>query len=93
VFKSTDATRVGQARWRITGDLTMNDVTRPITFDADVAWPETGRMVATSAFSIDRRAWRLASTPAGRVTDGDDNGIQLAITLDARRKPSKVAMR
>jgi polyisoprenoid-binding protein YceI len=93
VFKSTGATRVGQARWRVTGDLTMNDVTRPITFDADVAWPETGHMVATSTFSIDRREWRLPSAPAGRVQDGGDESIQLAITLDARRKPSRVAMR
>jgi polyisoprenoid-binding protein YceI len=93
VFKSTDATRAGPSRWRVTGDLTMNDVTRPITFDADVAWPETGHMVATSTFTIDRREWRLPSASAGRVKDAGDNAIQLAITLDARRKPSRVAMR
>ena len=93
VFRSTDATRVGQARWRVTGDLTMNDVTRPITFDADVAWPETGHMVATSTFRIDRRDWRAPSEPAGRALAGGDGSIQLAITLDARRKPSRVAMR
>jgi polyisoprenoid-binding protein YceI len=82
-FRSTGATRIGQARWRVTGDLTMNDVTRPITFDADVAWPETGHMVATSILTIDRGEWRVA----GREP------IQLAITLDARRKQPKVVVR
>ena len=93
VFTSTGAERVGQARWRVTGDLTMNDVTRPITLDADVAWPETGHMVATSTFSIDRREWRMPSAPAGRAQRAGDESIQVAIVLDARRKPARVAMR
>jgi polyisoprenoid-binding protein YceI len=93
VFRSTEATRIGQSRWRIAGDLTMNDVTRPVTFDADVAWPETGRMVATSALTIDRREWRLPVAPAGSAKEAGDESIQLAITIDARRKPSRVAMR
>jgi polyisoprenoid-binding protein YceI len=82
-FRSAGAERIGQARWRVTGDLTMNDVTRPITFDADVAWPETGHMVATSIFSVNPGEWRIA----GREP------IQLALTLDARRKQPKVAVR
>jgi polyisoprenoid-binding protein YceI len=92
-FRSTGAVRVGEARWRVTGDLTMNDVTRPITFDADVAWPETGHMVATSIFTIDRREWRVPSAPAGRVKSPADDAIQLAITLDARRKTPRVVTR
>ena len=93
VFRSTDATRIGQARWRVTGDLTMNDVTRPVTFDADVAWPETGHMVATSSFSIDRRDWRVPNAPAEKVQDAGGDSIELSITLDARRKPARVAAR
>jgi polyisoprenoid-binding protein YceI len=93
VFRSTGATRIAPARWRVSGDLTMNDVTRPITFDADVAWPETGHMVATSMFTIDRAEWRVATASSGRVTAAGDGAIQLAITLDARRKQPKVVTR
>jgi polyisoprenoid-binding protein YceI len=93
VFESTGATRVGQARWRVTGDLTMRGVTRGIAFEADVAWPETGHMVATSTFVIDRRQWGVANDVSGLAEDLVDDDIRISLVLDARRKQAKVASR
>jgi polyisoprenoid-binding protein YceI len=93
VFNSTGMKRVGQTRWQISGDLTMRGVTRPITFDSDVRWEELGHMIATSRFSIDRRQWGIGSRDAGIADDVVDQGIQLSITLDARRKQAAVATR
>jgi polyisoprenoid-binding protein YceI len=92
-FQSTGATRLGLARWQVAGNLTMRGVTRPISFDADVAWPELGHMVATSSFTIDRRQWGVASRGAGPADGVVDDRIQISLTLDASRKQAKVASR
>jgi len=93
VFESTGATRVGPARWQITGNLTMRGVTKPIAFDTDVAWPGFGHMVATSTFTIDRRQWGVGNRGSGLANDLADDGIQISLTLDASRKQAKVATR
>ncbi len=93
VFESTGATRVGPARWQITGNLTMRGVTKPIAFDTDVAWPGLGHMVATSTFAIDRRQWGVGNRGSGLANDLADDGIQISLTLDASRKQAKVATR
>lgn len=93
VFRSTKSTRLGETRWQVAGNLTMRGVTRPIAFDADVSWPETGHMVATSAFTIDRRNWGVGNRAAGVADDLIDDDIQLSLRLDARRKQAKVATR
>ena len=92
-FRSTGSKRVGQTRWQVSGDLTMRGVSRPISFDADVQWPETGHMVVTSTFTIDRRQWGLASRGGGLAEAVVDDDIQLSLTLDARRKQPRVATR
>lgn len=92
-FRSTGATRVGEARWRVDGDLTLRGVTRPISFDTDVSWPETGHMVATSSFTIDRRQWGIGEGASRAADVVVDDGIQLSLKLDARRKQAKVAAR
>jgi len=92
VFSSTGMKRVGQARWEVSGNLTMRGTTKPITFETDVRWEELGHMIATSSFTLDRRQWGIADGSA--VTDGVvDNGIEISITLDARRKQAAVATR
>ena len=93
VFRSTESRRIGAARWQVRGDLTMRGVTRPITFDADVSWPGMGHMVATSAFTLDRRQWGLTARGAARADDVANEGIRISLTLDARRKQAKVATR
>lgn len=92
-FVATDAKRIGDARWQVSGDLTMRGVTRPITFTTDIAWPEVGHMIATSSFSIDRRQWGIASTGSRLTNELADDDIQLSIRLDARRRGAQVAAR
>lgn len=92
-FRSASATRVGPARWRVRGDLTMNLVSRPIEFDTDVSWAGVGHMIATSTLTIDLRQWGTPFGAAGRDTDRPDGDVQLSLTLDARRKQAKVASR
>jgi polyisoprenoid-binding protein YceI len=92
-FVATDAKRIGDARWQVSGDLTMRGVTRPITFATDIAWPEVGHMIATSSFSIDRRQWGLAFTGSRLPNALADDDVQLSIRLDARRRGAQVAAR
>lgn len=93
VFRSTESRRVGAARWQIRGELTMRGVTRPVTFDADVSWPDMGHMVATSAFTIDRRQWGLSARGAARTDDVANEEIRISLTLDARRPQARVTTR
>jgi polyisoprenoid-binding protein YceI len=92
-FSSTGMKRVGDNRWEVSGDLTMRGVTRPVSFLTDVRWEELGHMIATSTFTIDRREWGIGTRVAGVTNDVTDPGIQLVITLDARRKQAAVATR
>jgi polyisoprenoid-binding protein YceI len=92
-FAATGATRAGEASYRVTGDLTLHGVTRPVSFVADVRWPEVGHMIATSTFSIDRQEWGLAHRGSRLTNELADDEIQLSITLDARRRGAQVAER
>lgn len=90
-FTSSGAERIGPARWRVAGTLVLNDVSRPVSLDVDVRWPETGHMVATSTFALDPRAFgaRLIDD-VGRITDAP---VQVALSLDAQRKTASVVTR
>lgn len=91
VFQSTGAERVGPARWRVTGTISMNDVSRTISFDTDVQWPETGHMLATSTFTIDPRPFRVELVDAsGRAATAP---VQVTLNLDANRKQDNVVTR
>ncbi len=92
-FNSTGVKRVGQARWQISGNLTMRGVTRPITFDTDVRWEELGHIIAASSFTIDRRQWGIGTGDAGLTGAVADNEISISMSLDARRKQAAVAAR
>ena len=92
-FRSAGATRVGPARWRVRGDLTMNTVSRTIEFDTDVSWAGVGHMIATSTLTVDLRQWGAPRNAAAPATDLPDGDVQLSLTLDARRKQAKVAAR
>jgi polyisoprenoid-binding protein YceI len=95
VFVATGATRAGDASYRVTGDLTLHGITRPVSFLADTRWPEVGHMIATSVFSIDRQQFGIGGRRSGagvvNAVAGDE--IQLSITLDARRRTGQVAQR
>ena len=51
-------------RWRLTGDLTIKDITRPVTLDVSFEGAETnpwGKSIAafTASAEVDREAWGL----------------------------------
>ncbi len=41
-FKSTSFEKVGDNKYKITGDLTIRDITKKVTFDATVQWLHQG---------------------------------------------------
>lgn len=92
-FRSTGATRVGTARWRVSGDLTMRGITKSIAFDTDVRWEEVGHMIAVSTITLDRRQWEIGSGAPAIADAAVDHDIQLSVSLDARRTQAAVATR
>jgi len=63
-FRSTTIERVGEDRYRVTGDLTIRDVTRPQTFDVELDGITTGlrggrHAGLTATTRLDREAWGL----------------------------------
>jgi polyisoprenoid-binding protein YceI len=63
VFRATDVARAG-ASFKVTGDLTIRDVTRAVTFDVELEGIVTGMSGArhlglTARTSIDREDWGL----------------------------------
>jgi len=62
-FVSTDI-RQGSGHWQLTGDLTIKDVTRPVTLEVAFHGTETnpwGKSIAafTATAEVDREAWGL----------------------------------
>lgn len=92
-FRSTGAARVGTARWRVSGDLTMRGITKAITFDTNVRWEEVGHMIAVSTITLDRRQWEIGSGAPAIADAAVDHDIQLSVSLDARRTQAAVATR
>jgi polyisoprenoid-binding protein YceI len=86
-FESTRLDPVGGAEWRVTGNLTIKDVTREVTFDASVQgagedpWGNERVGVAVHG-SIDRTdfglTWQQALTKGGMLV-----GEKVKIQVDA----------
>jgi polyisoprenoid-binding protein YceI len=93
VFTSSGMERVGPSRWRVSGSLAMHGRSQPLSFDADVRWVETGHLVATSTFTIDRRRWGIAPRDSSLANRLVDDVMEVSVTLDARRRANAVAVR
>ncbi|AEB11464.1 YceI family protein [Marinithermus hydrothermalis] len=64
VFKSTQIEPLGNQRYRITGDLTIRGVTRPVTFEATLTTPVKDpwgnlRTAAHAEGTLNRKDWGL----------------------------------
>ena len=65
-FKSTKVAKAGQGKLKVTGDLTMHGVTKPVTFDLDApSAPVTmkdgaRRMGAAARITVNRLDWGVA---------------------------------
>lgn len=87
-FVTRRATRIGPARYRLGGALTMHGVTQPLEFPVEVRWPTVGEMVATAAIVIDRQRWAVAYR-GSRVTDDlVDDDVAISLMLVAGRRPT-----
>ena len=87
-FRSTSVEPKGSDRALIHGDLTIKDVTRPVTLDAEIVGTANGfdgkRNVAFEAKTkIDREQWGLTWN-MGLETGGVLVGKQITIELDVR---------
>ncbi|MGH8925535.1 MAG: YceI family protein [Acidimicrobiia bacterium] len=70
VFKSTEVTPVGH-RWKVTGDLTIRDITKPVTFDV------TYEGLATDPYGIQKAAF----TATGEI-NREDWGLTWNLPLE-----------
>jgi len=91
-FKSTSFEKVEGERYKLEGDLTIKDVTKPVTFDAEFGGTATdfyGNVKAGFEVSgkINRKEFGLvwsAITEAGAIVVGED--VKLNINLQFTRK-------
>jgi polyisoprenoid-binding protein YceI len=85
VSRSTQA--VGEGRLRVTGDLTMHGVTRPVTLDVEVSPIQSGqrgRRIAFSAMTtIDRKDWGMTFSPISEGLRSAGDEIRITIDLEA----------
>lgn len=74
-----------EATHEITGNLTMRDITKSVVVPAKVEMTESGLMVTTPKFTIDRTEWEVNYNSAvlGTVKDKaihDEIGLQIQLT-------------
>ena len=94
-FRSTKIEQTGDTSLRIAGDLTIRDVTRPITFDADfdglVATPWGSKAAAFSATAeVEREQWGLTWNVA-LESGGWVVSKKVRINIDAEITPATAA--
>ena len=74
-FKSSKVEKVGKSKYKVTGDLTMRGVTKPVVFDAE--------FLGSSDVSIDGKSWGAkAGFSATAVVNRKDFGINWNKALD-----------
>jgi polyisoprenoid-binding protein YceI len=86
-FRGTGPTRLGDDRWRLGGDLTIRDVTRPVTLDVHYGgsgpdpWGGT-RLALTATTELHRADWDLTwnmGLPGGLTLIGPTLRVDLDI--------------
>ena len=91
-FKSTKVERIDDANWKVTGDLTIKDVTKPITLAVDYAGMHPTpwgfeQAVFSASGEIDREEWGLTwnqALEAGSFLVGKT----VVLELEAAVKPA-----
>lgn len=87
-FRSTGVRHLDGDRWEVAGDLTIRDITRPITLEATfngalpVAYGPKAKLAFTATGHLDRRDYGMTFNiplPTGGVIVGNE----VTITLDA----------
>ena len=89
-FTSKKVVPVGDAEWRVVGDLTIHGVTREVDLDVEGPTPEVKdpwgniKIGATATTKLDRRDFGLVfnmALEAGGVLVGDEVAIQLELEM------------
>jgi polyisoprenoid-binding protein YceI len=91
-FKSTKVEAAGQDRWKVTGDLTLHGVTKPVVLDVTGPTPEVNVMGAThraasATTTINRQDFGVAFNKTldnGGLVVGND--VTITINVDAGKK-------
>ena len=92
-FKSRQIAPAGSGRWRMTGDLTIRDVTKEVTFDVEGPTDaiKMGPVMvrgASATTKINRKDFHVAwnrTTETGTVVVGDE--VTISIDLEFRKQP------
>jgi polyisoprenoid-binding protein YceI len=91
-FESTSITAAGPGKYKMTGNLTMHGVTKPVTFDLeapsaviqDPQAPGTRRVGAAASATINRKDFSVnydGKLPNGTASVSDEVKIQLDVEL------------
>jgi polyisoprenoid-binding protein YceI len=99
-YRSTKIERKGEGEWKVTGDLTIHGVTRPVVLDVEGPEPESKdpwgnfRTGASARTKIKRSDFGLtwnAALEAGGLLVGDELKIELELSLIKAADTSKAA--
>lgn len=99
-FRSTAFTKAGEAEWKVTGDLTIHGVTRPVALNVEGPAPEGKdpwgniRSGASATTKIKRSDFGLtwnAALETGGFLVGDELKIELELALVKAADASKAA--
>lgn len=98
-FVGTSIERRGPNEYRVTGDLTIRDVTKPITLDAEVEGPISDpfgneRIGVTLTGQLNRFEWNLrwnAAIETGGLIVGDAIKIQVEAEFTSAPRAAKVS--
>lgn len=88
-FVSRSVQAAGEGRLRLTGDLTMHGVTRPVTLDTELSAIQSGqrgrRIAFTATATIDRKDWGMTFSPVmeGLRAAGDE--VRITIDIEANQ--------
>lgn len=101
-FKSTKIEKVSDTKLKVTGDLTMRDVTKPVTLDVEVSqevqdpWSKTAVRAFSATGSINRMDWGVKwQTPMANSGVVVSEEVKLLIDAEFKKRApapdSKVA--
>ena len=99
IFKSKRTTKIDPLHGKLTGDLTIRDVTKEVTLDVDYAgqaktpWGTTSAGL-TATTTINRKDWGLnwnVALETGGVLVGDDVKINLEVEIVKQAEAEKAA--
>lgn len=98
-FRSTSFDHKGGNRYAVTGDLTMNGITKPVTFDVEGADPITDpfgltRAAASGSTEISRKEWDLTWNQvleAGGVMVSDKVKLSFEVEITAEQPQEAAA--